>query len=320
MVKKLLISLCIIAAAVSCGRPSAPSAPLYRSFPRPNSTPSLITGDAARAEYVVAHFWDKYFAEQAVTDSAAILGVRNEEIEKSFATFVSLLDFLPMDKAQQYAADFFDKVEACQAQDDSSLFYLRFTEVIARYLYDPNSPVRNEDYYLPIVRKMAVSPYTREDYRPAYAFEARMCALNPYGTKVSDFKYKDINGRLHTLYGIRADYTLLFFSNPFCQNCKEIMDVLKSYDQINNWIAAGYLAIACIYIDQELDKWREYHSNYPKNWITGYDPYYVIRGDNLYNVRAIPSLYLLDSDKRVVLKDAPQEQVIEYIFRKLQNK
>ena len=31
--------------------------------------------------------------------------------------------------------------------------------------------------------------------------------------------------------------------------------------------------------------------------------------DLLYNVRAIPSLYLLDRDKTVLLKDAPEDRV-----------
>lgn len=320
MVKKLIIPALILLAAVSCGGPGKPSAPVYRSFPMPDPAPVMVTDEADRIAYSINHFWDKYFAEQAVTDSAAVLGVRNDEIEKSFATYVSLLNLVPMDMAKKSAADLFRKVEAKQAEDDSSLFYLRFTEIVSRYLYDPNSPVRNEDLYLPFVEGMVESRFTREDMIPAYTYEAKMCALNPYGSRVADFKFKDINGRIHNLYGIRAAYTILFFSNPYCPNCKEIMEEFQSLENFNWWISSGDLAVASIYIDRELDEWREYQPNYPKNWITGYDYNYIIREDVLYNVRAIPSLYLLDAEKRVILKDAPQEQVIQYLARKLQNK
>lgn len=320
MVKKLIISASILLAAVSCGGPGKPSAPVYRSFPLPDPAPMMVTDEAERIAYSVNHFWDKYFAEQAVTDSAAVLGVKNDDIEKSFATYVSLLNLVPMDVAVKSTADLFRRIEAKQAENDSSLFYLRFTEIVSKYLYDPNSPVRNEDFYLPMVKGMAASRFTSEDMVPAYEYEARMCALNPYGSKVADFKFKDINGRVHSLYGIRATYTILFFSNPYCTNCKEIMDEFRSLENFNWWISAGDLAIASIYIDRELDEWREYQPNYPKNWITGYDYNYIIREDVLYNVRAIPSLYLLDAEKRVILKDAPQEQVIQYLARKLQNR
>ena len=40
---------------------------------------------------------------------------------------------------------------------------------------------------------------------------------------------------------------------------------------------------------------------------------YTIRKDLTYNVRAIPSLYVLDKDKKVVMKDAPVEKVIPYL-------
>ena len=46
----------------------------------------------------------------------------------------------------------------------------------------------------------------------------------------------------------------------------------------------------------------------------GYDPDYAIRTDRLYDVRAIPSLYLLDSEKTVLMKDAPTEKVLPAIF------
>ena len=43
----------------------------------------------------------------------------------------------------------------------------------------------------------------------------------------------------------------------------------------------------------------------------------MIRSDHLYDVRAIPSLYLLDSQKRVLMKDAPEDKVLEQIYRRL---
>jgi hypothetical protein len=41
----------------------------------------------------------------------------------------------------------------------------------------------------------------------------------------------------------------------------------------------------------------------------------VIRTENLYSVRAIPSLYLLDKEKRVIMKDAPEDRVFSYLSR-----
>ena len=51
---------------------------------------------------------------------------------------------------------------------------------------------------------------------------------------------------------------------------------------------------------------------YPEYCYNGFYPYYVIRTDLLYHVRAIPSLYLLDKDKKVVMKDATVENVFAF--------
>ena len=52
---------------------------------------------------------------------------------------------------------------------------------------------------------------------------------------------------------------------------------------------------------------------YPKEWYNGFDPDLVIRTEKTYNVRAIPSLYLLDSDKTVLLKDTTTERLLSAI-------
>ena len=51
----------------------------------------------------------------------------------------------------------------------------------------------------------------------------------------------------------------------------------------------------------------------PAHWINGYDPAGIIRGENLYFVRAIPSIYLLDAEKRILMKDAVPQSVAAYV-------
>ena len=65
-----------------------------------------------------------------------------------------------------------------------------------------------------------------------------------------------------------------------------------------------------VYIDEDIDLWKQRMAGYPSAWINGYDPTFTIRTDRIYAVRAVPSLYLLDKDKTVVLKDAPAEVVL----------
>jgi hypothetical protein len=48
----------------------------------------------------------------------------------------------------------------------------------------------------------------------------------------------------------------------------------------------------------------------PAEWIQGRDEYGLYK-NNVYDLRAIPSLYLLDKDKKVLLKDCTDLKEIE---------
>lgn len=305
-------------AVLSCGRKNV-STEEYRSFPTVQ-VPSLYTGQDEIGEYVAEHYWDGYFAQTGVTDSAAVLGVRKRELEQAFASYLGILERQPLARAQGNMKALFKKVESAQRQDSTSLFYLRFTEMVEKYLYDPNSPLRNEDLFLPFVEQLAECQFTDSLMRTGYRYQASMCALNQVGTVAPDFKFKDVKGRIHSLHGTKGEYTMLFFSNPGCDACKEMIDDIDSCPSVCKAIEDGTVALVNIYIDQEIDKWREYEPTYPRSWITGYDWQYVIRTEQNYDVRAIPSLYLLDSEKRVIMKDAPTERVLTYLDMRLINR
>lgn len=310
-----IISAAVILAVVSCGQRRDD---VFHPRPFPAATvPSMMTDVSEAASYLAGHFWDEFTdtSKMYPCDSSVVNGVRKEEVEQAYANYAALLDMVPQDEAVESVRDLFGKISAVEMKDSSSNVFETLVEITERYLYDPNSPFRNEDYYLPFVEGLSRSAFVPESRKPGYAYDAGMCALNRVGTAAADFIFADSRGRRHTLYGIDADYTVLFFSNPGCAACKDIIDALDSSPKIGAMISEGRLAVLNIYIDTDLDEWRRYMPVYPDTWYNGYDPEFVIRTDVLYNVRAIPSLYLLDSRKTVLMKDAPQER----LFRMLES-
>lgn len=280
-----------------------------RAFPMVN-VPAAYSEPDERVEYAIFHFWDDFFAGEGRTDSARVIGVPKGEVEQAVANYIAVLNKAPLIVAQKGVSHLFDAIAAKQEADTSQRVYLAMTELVARYLYDPNSPVRDEDLYLPFVQKMASSGLTREDMRTAYRYEAQMCSLNPRGSVAPDFVITLRGGSRVRMHDIKSDRLLLFFSNPGCHNCKEIIEALSADENVQSRIASGRLAVANVYIDEDLKAWRDYMPIYPKEWVNGYDAAHILRRDGLYCIRAIPSLYLLDSDKRILLKDAPLERVL----------
>ena len=316
MRNRTILVIAVSVLAVACGPKKAKEAAQAasgRDFPMVE-IPSVYTDPAVRGEYMAAHYWDRFLSGAAdwPCDSLTVLGVPRSRLEEQFANYSALLGMLDVRTGSRAVQALFDKAEAAQKEAPSSNVLEAFSNLSEHYLYDPNSPYRNEDLYLPFVQGLAKSSLTDPDKVPAYEFTARNCAKNAAGTPAADFRFTDYAGRTRRLYDIRAGHTLLIFSNPGCEACKTLYSNLVANPFLSESIKSGRIAVVNVYIDEDLEAWRNYRETYPEDWYNGYDPTFTIRRDLLYDVRGIPSVYVLDSEKRVVLKDAPEERVYSF--------
>lgn len=306
----------VLAAVLLTGCGQGKKAEQFQALPFPEvRTPEMMTEPADRAEYAALHVWDEITSPERAypCDSLLMSGVRKTEVEQKFADWVSVLDMVPLEVADKAIGRLYDKAAACERKDSASNILETFADFAHKYLYDANSPMRNEEHYHSFVRRLASFEGLDDVMKGKYGFEARMTGLNRIGTVASDFRFADKNGRISTLHGIKAPYILLFFSNPGCDACMNIIEVLKGEPRISAMIAEERLAVLNMYIDEDIQAWRDYMPIYPDEWHNGFDPDLVIRNDNLYNVRAIPSLYLLDKDKKVIMKDAPESRIFDFL-------
>ncbi len=317
MISRTGIFLILLLVLSSCGQNR--KAEDFKPLPFPEiAVPGMMTDPQDVAEYLAMNYWNALAdpSRSYPCDSALVSGVGIGEVEQKFADWTSVLDLLPRDRADKAISKMYDNAEACEKSDSLSNVFETFTMLAYKYFYSPNSPLRNEDHYHAYVRRLASYDGLLPVMKDKYEYEARMTGMNRTGTVAADFRFSDRNGRMRTLHGIKAPMTLLFFSNPGCEACMEIINVLKGEPRISEMISAGHLAVLNIYIDEDLQAWREYMPVYPEEWYNGFDPDLVLRDNTLYNIRAIPSLYLLDGDKRVILKDAPEERIFNELINR----
>ena len=108
-------------------------------FTLPDIPPLLVTSEA-RASYLAAHYWQGF----NFRDTALIS--RPEVTEQALADFLDILSRVPLEEAQSSLTAMMDS-----AAVDSAM-YAHFMKLSGKYLYEPNSPFRNEEYYIPVLR------------------------------------------------------------------------------------------------------------------------------------------------------------------------
>ena len=306
----------ILAALLTVAGCKEKKAEQFHALPFPDvQIPTMITGQQEAIEYMAMNYWNGItdLSRTYPSDSVLVSGVRKSDVEQKFADWTAIMEYAGYKVWPKAVANLYDRALACEKKDTSSQVFETFVQLFDKYCYDANSPVRNEDVYHHFVARYASYEGLEDVLRGKYERQARLTGLNPVGSIAADFSFSDSRGRIRNLHGIDAEMTLLFFSNPGCEACMQIITVLRDEPVIASMVAEGRLAVVNVYIDEDIQAWRSYMPIYPKEWYNGFDPDYVIRGESLYNVRAIPSLYLLDAEKRVILKDAPENKVFSVI-------
>ncbi|MDR1780302.1 MAG: thioredoxin family protein [Tannerella sp.] len=112
-----------------------------------------------------------------------------------------------------------------------------------------------------------------------------------------------------TLYSVQAEAVLLFFYDPTCDECHELMARLDESPVITRLIEDKHLIVMAVYPEEDVDVWRENMDYVPETWLNGYDPGAKIILDDLYDFSTLPTLYLLDRQKCYLLKKTTADEV-----------
>lgn len=311
--KLLSFTLALVLCSCKSGNATAPQDKSARqdttiqAFTLPE-VPAMLTAPEQRADFLVRHYWDNVsFADTAFLN-------KKEVSEQAWVDYCNIMNHVPPATAQEAIKGMIKKTEQNRRMFDY------FTELADKYLYDPNSPMRNEEFYIPVLEAMTASHVLSETEKIRPQARLELAQKNRPGTKALNFTYTLASGATGTLYQCAAEYTLLFINNPGCHACAETIEGLKSSQVISQLVAEKRLKILAVYPDEELEEWHKHRSEFPDEWINGYDKTQSMKMKNLYDLKAIPTLYLLDKNKIVLLKDAPWPVVEEYLRINRMNK
>lgn len=252
-------------------------------------------------DYVIEHYWDDFaFEAEDATDIYDI-----DELNAAFAQYVMII---PSQQADSLLRSLIHRAESSLAALDM------FAEAAHTVLYDPNSPARNDEYYIPILEELAKSPLYDEYDKMIPQHTLHIVKQNRVRSVANNFRYTLADGTQHSLHSIKADYTILLFNNPGCETCREVIDQIEHSEKLKELSAKYSIVTLAIYPDEDIEAWHDYLPSMPKGWICGYDQGMVLTNNKLYDLKAIPSLYLLDRAKHVLVKDGMSIEQVEQII------
>lgn len=272
---------------------AAPASGDVATLPLP-AVPAEMTEPADRAAFVTAHFWDAldFGSDPQALDSAFM--------EQNFANFLSVLAVTPSEQAQHAVDNLLSRsLERPEAFD--ILWW-----VTTHYLDDPNSPMRDEELLILFLRHASADNNIPEATRQRSAFRLTQALKNRRGTTGADFRYIGRDGTESTLHrALRgAAQTIEMFYDPDCEVCADVEKRLASDQELNSRIKSGEVQILAIDpFGTDPEEWSRHAATLPEQWTVGRSPGGEVDEKEIYDIRATPTIYILDSAGTVIGKD-----------------
>ena len=270
-------------------------------FPFP-AIPELLTSPDERRDYLLTHYWELF-------DFADTTLVNNRDVtEQGFVNFIALLneggvtERLARESLENWCGGFMTEAHARKV-------LMRMAD---DYLYNPNSPFYNEALYGQYLEALLNTLPADDVRRSTFDFRLKLLKRNSVGQVATDFAYYLPGGERRTLAAtpVKSDRLLLVFYDPECESCHAVLGQMAANRALAEAVEAGKLSVLAVYTEGNDAAWRKALPDMPAGWLVGSDREAVKNGA-LYDLKAMPSLYLLDGKKRVLLKDAPFESIME---------
>ena len=290
--KRLIFAILLLTAWATCY--SQNGGPQQFRLP---SVPDTIRTVEGRFNYVVGNYWTNFNFSDTL-----FLEIPERACEMALVNYADLLSRLPLAKSAPYLKDFLAKASANAAMQNHMAGLLR------KYLVNYDSPLRNHELYIcaaEYLKENALDEITRYNAMQ----DAHLLSLNPQGSVAADFTYFLPDSTVARMHGVESPYTLLFFYNPNCRSCQGIIEALKTSTAINRALETGALTLLAIYTQDDSPVWREFIKETPQGWTNGCDNGMKLISESIYDLRNLPVFYLLDSKKRILVKDLPLSQI-----------
>lgn len=222
---------------------------------------------------------------------------------------------------EKYASYFKEQGEAYKNKDTARLAELRRSETYKNMTADEKTFfdtveksftkvfTDNKDTFWGPLMMLNLYSYVTPEQRPQYEMlsdEAKnsyygkklyqeLYPAGQVGQKVPDFTVKDEAGKTHTLESLLKGkkYMVLDFWASWCGPCRrEIPNVKKQYALYKD----KGLQVVSISIDKDVNAWKKAVKEEQLQWPNFLSPAVA----DQYRVKAVPTMYLLDSEGKVV--------------------
>lgn len=265
--------------------------PLFEYPTAPQELPTL----EEKSDYLVEHFWDQMdFKSKSTVDQNAL--------NDAFRVFSVPLRWSAKDKA--VAAT--DKL--IQSISKNPVLLLQFTKAAEENIYGPRAEVWVDEVYLKFLTALVKNKKVPAARKKKYEDQLKVLSNTTIGSKAPEFSFENVNGDKANYFPM-ATSTIIIFGNPKDTDWRITRLRMESNAALTDAVAKGKVNILFI-VPDKMDGWKNEVVNYSSKWTVGC-------GEDLkkiYDLRTMPSVYLISNEGNILLKNTPLETAISKVL------
>jgi len=141
---------------------------------------------------------------------------------------------------------------------------------------------------------------------------AMLLERNAEGTAATDINLMTLDGEDTSLYQFESELTLLYLYHPDCYTCIATIQYLNENPNFKKLIKNKKLKVLAVDLTPDMISISE-NIYPPKDWTLCFNYDASINNRLVYYIEDFPSIYLLDKDKKVLLKNPQAHELVDYL-------
>jgi len=245
--------------------------------------------------YILKHYWDFIPVREPHT-------IYSSAFFEKLKHFVGLLASTNEAEAKQAINRLLTKA-VCNGES-----YKLIVQLLDKLLNDKTVLTRNENLGIHLLEQAEASYLFSDEEKKGYKKKKALIELNKVGTTAKGLLLETPNKEDLKLSQIHTEYIILYFFDPTNDACKQNTIFLQHNPFISLALTEKRLKILAIYTKNNYEAWHKWAVSETK-WTHGWDKNNTIKNKNLYDLSTLPTIYLLDKNKKVLMKECNTEQL-----------
>ncbi|MDE5838109.1 MAG: DUF5106 domain-containing protein [Paramuribaculum sp.] len=291
---KKIIFVALLTVLINCTASAKPSPDTYFPYPL---VPDSIQNLEGRSNFLITHFWDFCDLKKGFSSRAKMAGA-----------FSDYLSFMPYANARVVHRSIAKFIKDIEKQPDDLVFIARTAE---KLVHSDTATIFSDELYLPFAQAVVNNKRVKKEDKEYFEPQVRVLNATMLNSRMPDISYTDRNGNSAVFTPDSTQVILLFFTEPANSNALLAKARLNADSKAANYIKEGLMKVVAIAKTEPGEEWINFAKTLPEEWVVGANP----EIDSEYDIRFIPSFYVVDGNGNILLKNARIEQVINILER-----